>query len=322
MLRERLLGELERLYAALGPQLRPVQGNPCGECKACCTAEGMTYHRVSELELELIAARHGPPEDFRRYLERATDADGLLLHQDCPNYRDGGCGIYDVRPFSCRLFGHVREAGTCLPEGCSFRGHESEFARGDYFKTVPETARLRRLTREFRVLLPVAREYVRPGGSAGDAPELDYLDLEDPQDRALLLQVQGRWQEALAELLAAREAEPSAYLDYSLGLVLGSLDRHEEALAAFLRARSEAPERADLPYYAGYHLLMLGRGEEGRALLEEAVRLDPAHSLALGFLGYHFLQAGDAARARDYFARASQADPGNPYFKARLEAMT
>lgn len=317
MLRERLLGELRRLYTDLGPQLRPVEGNPCGDCKACCTA-GMSYHRVSELELELIATRT-PVQDFRAYLERATTPEGELLHPVCPNYRNGGCGIYDVRPMSCRLFGHVREAGTQMPEGCAFTGHEREFARTDYFKAVPETARMRKLTREFRVLLPVAREYVVPSGGAGEALEADFLDPDDAQDRALLLQVQGRWQEALEELLA--EAEPSAYLDYSLGLVLGSLDRHEEALAAFLRAFREAPERADLPYYAGYHLLMLGRGEEGRGLLEEAVRLDPGHSLALGFLGYHHLQSGDAARAREYFGRASAADPGNPYFKARLEAL-
>jgi len=320
MLRHRLLGELERLYAGLGPQLRPVEGNPCGECKACCTA-GMSYHRVSELELELIAAHHGPPTEFRRYLERATDEEGRLVHAVCPNYGDGGCGIYAVRPFSCRLFGHVREAGTCLPEGCAFIGHEREFARQDYFKSVPETSRLRRLTREFRVLLPVAREYVTPCGEAGEAAELDHLDLDDAQDRALLLQVQGRWPEALAELLAAREEEPSAYLNYSLGLVLGSLDRHEEALEAFLRAREEAPERADLAYYAGYHLLMLGRGQEGRVFLEEAVLLEPAHSLALGFLGYHYLQCGQPEEARAWFARASAADPGNPYFRARLEAL-
>lgn len=27
----------------------------------------------------------------------------------CPFYQEGGCAVYSVRPFACRLFGHVAE---------------------------------------------------------------------------------------------------------------------------------------------------------------------------------------------------------------------
>ena len=35
----------------------------------------------------------------------------------CPFYLEGRCSVYTVRPFTCRLFGHVDEASLTCPRG-------------------------------------------------------------------------------------------------------------------------------------------------------------------------------------------------------------
>ena len=73
---------LEELYK----QIPPVIG--CNNCGRCCT----THVRISIAEIENI-----PLEAWKRFPNRA-DACRFLR-------RDGKCGIYEYRPFTCRMWG-------------------------------------------------------------------------------------------------------------------------------------------------------------------------------------------------------------------------
>ena len=60
------------------------------------------------------------PSEFgriRQYIERNTVqplAQGLLT---CPFYQGGQCAIYEVRPFTCRVFGHFANEHLQCPRG-------------------------------------------------------------------------------------------------------------------------------------------------------------------------------------------------------------
>lgn len=329
MTREQLLDALEQLYTKVQASLPQVEGNPCGSCKACCTATGMSHHRVAELELEWMQSRLGAPavDRFRAYLERVADPEGGLLYPTCPNYREatpeqaGGCGVYAERPFSCRVFGHYRATGSAYPVDCVFDASTAEFSPGRYFATVPRTDRLRWLIREFQLLSGPARTgAVAAHEAAAIAVEVDpeYLNLEDPIDRSIVHHLNGDLEGALRELLEARALpERSNYVDYSLAMIYSMLDQHEPAILHYRRAAEQVP-RADFYFYAGYHSLALGRGEEGRSELLRAVELDPNYSLALGFLGYLATQEQRWPEAEHYLSRAVQADPSNGIFHFRL----
>ncbi|MEW6280646.1 MAG: tetratricopeptide repeat protein [Candidatus Eremiobacterota bacterium] len=311
---EPVLQALERLYAEVDARLPSEPGNPCGQCYACCTARGLTRHRVSELEMELIACRVGPvaAREFRRYLERERRPDGGLVHEVCPNYRQG-CGLYAQRPLSCRLYGHYSVEGTRLVDGCVFVGRDRLFVRSDYYRIVPGAAGLRRLERSFA--LKVGRAPAPPEERLED-PSVG-LNLEDPLDRSLLLQVQGRFREALEAL----EGEASAEADYARGALWCMLDRPDLALECLLRAAQELPENPEVAYMVGSQYLVTNRPQEGIPWLERAVELDAGHGLAWGFLGYGWLQRGDGERARGCFQEAVRLQPDNQAFRARLEAM-
>ncbi|CAN0467431.1 unnamed protein product, partial [Phaeothamnion confervicola] len=131
--------------------------NVCGSCFSCCTANDSLGHRVADMEFDLIDARVGPEvaREFRRYINREridNQSQGApLVYPTCPNYdfNKGGCGIYEHRPFACRVFGHMRPQSTQFPTGCQFTGYEKVFADSEYFQRVPQAREIRRLSREF-----------------------------------------------------------------------------------------------------------------------------------------------------------------------------
>lgn len=68
------------------PAMRCDRG--CGECCGPVTCTKPEYDSITE-----YAASHGI----------APAAQGIT----CPWYRDGGCSVYEVRPWVCRMMGHV-----------------------------------------------------------------------------------------------------------------------------------------------------------------------------------------------------------------------
>lgn len=274
--RERLLKELERLFDRLQEALPAQSGNPCGTCRECCTAAGLTRHDVTRVELDFIASRVGPErvEAFQRFANRQGDP-------VCPYY-DEGCTIYQHRPFSCRVFGHYRSAGSVLPSVCVFLGREK-------VASPPEHRAFRRLAEEYW-LYAVHRD-AQAGPSAESAPANLESEAVTPYARycrALAHEQAGRLEEAIEELgLALREAPHSHVLHFRLGCNQFSLGLRREALASF----------------------------------EATVRLHPGQAMGWGFLGICSLLLAENGRAREALEQAVALDPHNPVWSLRLHQL-
>lgn len=315
---------LREVYALLDGSGPSPTGNPCGSCRACCTAEGLTTHAVSDLELDYLAERVGDEgaRAFADYAARAREESGAWRHGVCPFQVEGRCEVHSHRPFACRAFGHFRVAGTLFPEGCVYTGAEREFPFAEYFSTVPGSRQLHQLKRDYAFLRrPGPVRMVPPGGArALDEDDLAYLNPEDPLDRATRALVTGRPEEALAEARRALEevgGTPSVL--YTLGTAFEILRRPAQALVVFREALNLLPECADFHYHEGYNLVQCRDFANGFAALARAVELNPEHSLALGFMGYVLLLDRRTEEARGYLLRALQVDPDNLFFRARLE---
>jgi tetratricopeptide (TPR) repeat protein len=322
MIRQNLLNQLSHLLHRVSQTLsKPTPENACASCFSCCTARGLTQHRVSEIEFALIEERVGQEaaDRFRAYIAKKQDAQGDYLYERCPNYdwKTRGCGIYEHRPFACRVFGHLKPEGSSFPSGCCYAQKARAFPAQDYFDKVPGAQELRFLSREFSLLTPpVAAHYLDP--ETTQEVDVSRLGRTDPVDRALLLQLEGKLEEAAVLLIEARPQQPSLYLDYCLASLLTQLEQHETAQALYESLLESLPERRDFHYYAGYHALQTGQRAAARQHFLQTIEALPNHSLALGFLGYMDLQEGGWMEAEAWLLRACAADPENPYFRARL----
>ena len=330
-----MLIELENLFLDVDQKLAdmsaPPSGvNPCAACFSCCCAvHGPSQHRVSEIEFALMEARLGGEvgRDFRRYIGRERTDAGSLVFDCCPNYdlQAHGCGVYPQRPFACRVFGHMKPEGTFFPPGCAFTGRERTFALSAYFRDVPGARELRRLAREFQMFSPPqAAHFVDLEESVQAEPGQDVSNLQpdDPLDRALLQQMEGRFNDALDTLIEARQHDrPSLFLDYSVAMLLTRMEQHEAALVVYGSLLKRLPQRVDLHYYAGFHAYFCQQPELAKSHFLAAVQGLPDHSMALGFLGYMALQEQLWAEAESYFLQALQADERNPFVHLRLGSL-
>lgn len=322
--RDRFFAALEGVFARLDGSVPAAVGNPCGACRECCTAQGLTRHAVSDLELDYLARHVGEEaaRAFEEYAARVREPGGAYKHADCPLHEGGRCRAHRVRPFSCRAFGYYRMAGTRLPEGCVFQDRDQEFAFGEYFQAVPGSRELHQLKRDYAFLRrPGPVRLVTPGGDRelGD-DDFAHLNPEDPLDRANHRLVLGDREGALAEARQALEelgGTPSVL--YTLGTAYEVLSRPREALLVFQEALKLLPDCADFHYHVGYNLVQLRDFAQGFQALARAVERNPEHSLALGFMGYVLLMDRRAAEAVPYLERAVAVDPENRFFAARLQ---
>ncbi len=277
----------------------------------------MTSHNVTAFELELIADRIGEErlESFRRFLQRTGEI------EVCPYFDEKiwGCGIYAVRPYSCRVFGHHRSQRSRLPEVCVFAGQESIFGVGEYLAKVPLAAELKELARSF---WPYQRECDSPSECPEDTshPEgTSHFDHDSPPvysvmgvashsegdalDRALNLMNRGLLLEALAEFEAS-DLPSTPYVMYCLSLVFEGLERHGDACTALQVALQQAPDCAPLWFRLGCNRYSLGQLESGAQAFQRTVELDPGHALAHALLGSHYLEHGEHERARSYLTHS------------------
>ncbi|MHC4272255.1 MAG: YkgJ family cysteine cluster protein [Planctomycetota bacterium] len=91
----------------------------------------MNYTLLSELDAHLPAMRcdrdcdlccgfvscSATEFDDVMALARANRIEPRRQGMTCPFYLEGRCSVYAVRPFTCRLFGHVDEASLTCPRG-------------------------------------------------------------------------------------------------------------------------------------------------------------------------------------------------------------
>lgn len=258
----------------------------------------MSRHNVTALEIELVAERVGKEKltSFRRFLDQTGE------FEVCPYFDEElwGCGIYQTRPYSCRVFGHHRRETTRLPELCVFSGQESVFAVGEYLAKVPLSQELKELARSF---WPYQSEYPERTAITGHtAPTAVNFPLEgDVLDRALGLMNEGQLQAALAEF--ERSDLPSTpYVLYCLSLVFEGMAHHDQACTALQVALEQAPDCAPLWFRLGCNLHSLGKTERGVEAFERVVTLDESHALAHAFLGSLHLQSGRLKEARSHLS--------------------
>jgi predicted O-linked N-acetylglucosamine transferase (SPINDLY family) len=97
--------------------------------------------------------------------------------------------------------------------------------------------------------------------------------------RALLLQAQGRLEEALADYEAAAAIEPGfAGAVNNHAVVLQALGRHEQALESFARLLALAPDHAPAQLARGRSFEALGRAQEASAAYTLALQLQPDYA--------------------------------------------
>jgi Fe-S-cluster containining protein len=75
---------------------------PCDECGGkCCT-----FPAMSKREYKTLRKKYGVPKSAK-----IIAADGMVIvHKEdgyCPYLTGNGCGVYDDRPQTCRLYGEV-----------------------------------------------------------------------------------------------------------------------------------------------------------------------------------------------------------------------
>lgn len=300
-MRASLLRQLAELYERLDGALPGCQGNPCGDCNACCTGHALSRHNVTALELDYIEEKVGPAklDAFRSFLKR----DGQI--DVCPYY-ENGCGIYHHRPYSCRVFGHYRREDTPLPEICVFRGQEHIFGTGRYQETVPEAESLVRLSRQYWA-------FRTPRQSLGD-DHYQAAGVEDSLGRALDHFRAGDVASALSEMKDGVDEDPFSL--YSMSLMLEEGGRPDLAVQALLRALEQAPECSDLWHRLGCTLFALGNSDGSEQAFRRTLEHHPEHGQAWGMLGLHRMMRSDYAEAVPCLQRA--VDLGHDGFEARL----
>lgn len=278
------MDQLAQLYCELDAGLAlPGAVNRCGTCNACCRSEGRVAHGVSELELLFLESRAGSQAAFRVYLTGRHE-------RTCPHYLEGsGCQVYPWRPFSCRVFGHYREAGSELPPTCTYGEVAVSFPAASRLTVLPGAARLKHLQLELTVAdKPTETHSSRP------RPRSDALDV------ALKLARQGDVAGTCAELEGAlASGGPTGYTLYNAGLIYSMVSQPEKALESFLQASRYLPERADVRYYAATQAMFLGHKTRARQLAEEARKLAPDHAANLSLLGSLYRLEGRFEEARD-----------------------
>lgn len=302
--RARYYEELSELYSKLEDQLPQQAGNPCGECHACCTSDGLNQHNVTSLELDYLEERVGSEriEEFRTFLKR----DGEIPL--CPYYAEG-CSIYPYRPYSCRVFGHFRREDTGMPEVCVFRGQEKIFGVGEYRATVPQSGELTALTRRYWAHRVQRR----------DLEDVVYqaAGLEDSLGQALDALSSGDVASALETMAAEDSNDP--FTLYSKSLVLEEAGRPDLACELLQEALLQAPESPDLWHRLGCSLFALGHQDASERAFQNVVNHYPEHTQAWGLLGMHRMLNSDFQKAVEYLQRAVEIAPENAAFQARLE---
>lgn len=314
-----LLDALRDLYKSLDARLAGPPGNPCGDCRKCCTAEGLSYQNVQGVEYAHLEDRFGKPraDAFRAYAERREHTPGA-----CPFYdlTMRGCGIYADRPFACRVFGHFRMQGTALPDACVFAGREREVARGAYFREVPLTEELRDLDRRFSSRQHVPLHEAAPEVTRSTLQEIRRnADPDDPFAMAFVAGLEGRAADALALLDRGLEERPEeANGHFQKGVLLDEMKRPGDAARSFARAVRLEPDNPRFCLHLAFSLLEGGDAGSALGAFQRAVALNPGDPTACGFLGYLLLAGGNAAGALPHLVHAVQGDGGNPFFRLRL----
>lgn len=146
----------------------------CGECNRCCR---YPYFYVSLYEPEYALIQEYIKEmkiPFRIHFEPfiSTFLDKRVYHKDwlCPLYSKsaGGCSIYPVRPFPCRVFGVYQGVRGRIDE-CSYN------SKAIVFKSLNELPFWEKYVDVLESYGSVKKGYLFPDSSLYEKPSLEFL---------------------------------------------------------------------------------------------------------------------------------------------------
>ncbi|MGQ0741560.1 MAG: tetratricopeptide repeat-containing sulfotransferase family protein [Alphaproteobacteria bacterium] len=131
--------------------------------------------------------------------------------------------------------------------------------------------------------------------------------------RALWLEEQGRYREALGEYSRSRELTPNdANLLNAMGLCLLRLNAAAEAIKVFEQAIAIDPLMPDTYYRKGWAEVQLGQHDAAEQSYRRALELRPDYPEALSALSEIEARSGRLSAAQEHAARALQLDPRQP----------
>jgi tetratricopeptide (TPR) repeat protein len=150
----------------------------------------------------------------------------------------------------------------------------------------------------------------------GTVPADDLLAGEAMDVETRILADKGRHAQALARATSATMGPAVSPQDFGrLANVLGDMNRHAEAAAAYGQAIELTKKAGNTPGWT-MHLLraasleQAGRWPESKAELETALKMEPENPLLLNFLGYGKLERGeDLDQAEAMIRKASELRP-------------
>lgn len=274
-------------------------------------------------------------EPFRRYIARDRKPDGGLVYEACPFLVEEGCSVHELRPLSCRLYGHYRTDDTELMEHCTFRGKEIVVPLARQKTLLPGCSELSMLGMEYASYRPAKEvkevKTIRPPESDFDRvvefmahqqfdSALELLEGESDMEGvspALLAQMTAECYQGLENLpqavfwysVALRQAPDNPQLLYSLGgaqFLQGDLPLAEQSLRQSLLLNSEGVPALNL---LGIILLMNQRFEDAESTLTRAVELDTSPGLSHYYLGQAQLVLGKLEQAAENLRIATAYEP-------------
>jgi len=136
---------------------------------------------------------------------------------------------------------------------------------------------------------------------------------------AVVLNANGRPDEALAHLETSLRIAPHSLAHYNAGNILNAQGRLDEAVVHFRAARRRNPERLEFCLNLGALLARTGRTEEALEVLRDAIRRHPQSAPANYNLGLVHWLRGSRSAAQEAWRRALVLDPGHVDSRRMLE---
>lgn len=118
--------QIKKAYENIEKYLPEYSGNPCGNCRICCTyivSQGVTLLELDYIDEYLKNEKISDEKlkEFQEYINKAEE-NREIKYKVCPFYSSElkGCRIYSARPLSCRTFGYFIKSEKLhfIPDEC------------------------------------------------------------------------------------------------------------------------------------------------------------------------------------------------------------
>ena len=155
---------------------------------------------------------------------------------------------------------------------------------------------------------------MKTGGANPEAAakqQVEYEKQRTAYEHAASLNQQGKYDEALVELIPLAEKDPDQWVVHAqLGVAYQGLKRYPEAEASLKKAIELDPQNGVLYTTLGQVYVKMGNMEEARRNFETAAQLSPEDAATAYFnIGVTLYNGNDLKSAGEWFKKATEADP-------------